>query len=219
MFGKTCHELLQQVDWRRFLQVAQVAFMVPGLSTSSSSSLLTSTSMTLDHPTSSSSSSTSPTTTVSGDSETPEREGLSGIDSHPMSVSSEHVQRQERGDPYSSAASEEPLTKPTKNPTPNENEDPDQKKGDLCHSEIPKWLQEFWENLVDERVLERQFFAWTIFGAHAFEKSGFELTQCWYLLPERPKLRDLPEDQNPQRPRAGDAMVETYFVQNFLVTW
>ena len=51
------------------------------------------------HPTSSSSSSTAPSTTVSSDSETGAREDLSGIDSHPVSVSSEHVERKERGDP------------------------------------------------------------------------------------------------------------------------
>ena len=50
----------------------------------------------IDHPTSSSSSSTSPTTTVSSDSETRAWEDLSGIDSHPASVSSRHVERQER---------------------------------------------------------------------------------------------------------------------------
>ena len=67
----------------------------------------------IDHPTSSSSSSTSPTTTVSSDSETRVREDLSGIDSYPVSVSSEHVERKERGDPF---------TEPTKNPKP-KNED------------------------------------------------------------------------------------------------
>ena len=60
-----------------------VPIVVPGLSTSSSSSSHRSTSMTLSrqecgHPTSSSSSSTSPTTTVLSDSETREREDLSG---------------------------------------------------------------------------------------------------------------------------------------------
>ena len=72
--------------------------MVPGLSSSSSGEI--------DHPTSSSSSSTSPTTTVSTDSETRAREDLSGIDSHPVTVSSSHVdERKEQGDL---------LTKPTK---------------------------------------------------------------------------------------------------------
>ena len=87
-----------------------VPIVVLSLSTSSSSSFPSSTSMTpskqeIDHPTSSSSSCTSPTTTVSSDSETRTLENLCWIDSCPVTVSSEHVARTERGDP---------LTKPTK---------------------------------------------------------------------------------------------------------
>ena len=107
-----------------------VPIVVPGLSTSSSSSLSSSTSMTpsrqeIDHPTCSSSSSTSPTmtsSTVSSDSGISARGDLSGIDSYPVTVSSKHVERKERGDP-------------------------------LC-SDMPEWLQEFRENLVDDRVPE-----------------------------------------------------------------
>ena len=78
-----------------------------------------------NHPTYSSSSSTSPTTTVSSDSETGAREDLSGLDSHPVPVSSSHVEEMiERRDP-------------------------------LC-AEIPEWLQEFRENLVDDRVPEHR---------------------------------------------------------------
>ena len=106
-----------------------VLIVVPGLSTSSSSSL-----------------STSPTTTVSSDSETGAREDLSGIDSYPVSVSSSHVERKERGDP---------LTKPTKNPKLNKNED-QLERGDPFCSDIPEWLQEFTENLVDDGVPERR---------------------------------------------------------------
>ena len=129
-----------------------VPIVVPGLSASSSSSSHSSTSMTpsrqeINHPTSSSSSSTSPTTTVSSDSETRAREDLSGIDSHPAPVSSSHVERTERGDP---------LTKPTKNQKPNKNEDHDTEWGDPLYSEIPEWLQEFRENLVDDSVPERR---------------------------------------------------------------
>ena len=129
-----------------------VPIVVPGLSTTSSSSLPSSTSMTpsrqeIDHPASSSSSSTSPTTTVSSDSETRAREDLCGTDSYPVSESSEHVERKERGDL---------LTKPTNNPKPNKNEDHDLERGDLYHSDIPEWLQEFRENLVDDRVPEHR---------------------------------------------------------------
>ena len=68
-----------------------VPIVVPGLSTSSSSSFPSSTSMTPssqenDHPTYSSSSSTSPTMTLSSDSRTRAREDLCGIDSYPVSV-------------------------------------------------------------------------------------------------------------------------------------
>ena len=80
---------------------------------------------------------------------------LCGLDSYSAAVSSKHVERQERGDPCSSGIQEEQLlTKPTKNPKPNKNEDPDEERGDLCHSDIPEWLQEFRENLVDDKVPE-----------------------------------------------------------------
>ena len=106
-----------------------VPIVVPGLSSSSSSSLPSSTSVTpsrqeINHPTSSSSSSTWPTTTVSSDCETREREDLSGINSHPAPVLSSHVEDMERGDA-------------------------------LC-SDVREWLQEFRENLVDDRVPERR---------------------------------------------------------------
>ena len=110
-----------------------VPIVVPGLSSSSSSSLPSSTSMTpsrqeIDHPKSSSSSSTSPTmtsSTVSSESvERQERGDPYGMDHHPAIVSSERVERQVRGDP--------------------------------CNFDIPKWLQEVRENLVDDRVPERR---------------------------------------------------------------
>ena len=62
-------------------------------------------------------------------------------------MSSSHVERKERGDP---------LTKPTKNPKPNKNEDHEQVRGDPYYSDIPEWLQEFRENLVDDRVPEHR---------------------------------------------------------------
>ena len=62
-------------------------------------------------------------------------------------MSSEHVERKERPDP---------LTKPTKNPKPNKNEDHESERGDLLNSDVPEWLQEFRENLVGDRVPERR---------------------------------------------------------------
>ena len=130
-----------------------VPIVVPGLSSNSSTSFPSSTSMTLsrqeiDHPTSSSSSSTLPTMTVSSDSETRARRDLRGIDSYPASVSSKHVDRKEWRDP---------LTKPTKNTKPSKNEDHDLERWDPLYSDIPEWLQEFRENLVDDRVPEQRY--------------------------------------------------------------
>ena len=86
-----------------------------------------------------------------------ERGDPSGIDPFPAAVSSKRVERQERGDPCSSEISEEQLlTKPTKNPKPNKNVDHDQERRDSCYSDIPEWLQEFRENLVDDRVPEHR---------------------------------------------------------------
>ena len=101
-----------------------VPIVVPCLSTSSSSNLSSSTTMTpsrheIDHPKSSSSSCTLPTmtsSTVSSDSGIRARGDLCGIDSYPVTVSSEHIERKERRDL---------LTKPTKNPKPNKNKDHD----------------------------------------------------------------------------------------------
>ena len=141
-----------------------VPIVVPGLSSSSSSSSHPSTSMKpsrqqSNRPTLSSSSSTSPTKMSSG-SETPEREDPSGIDSHPVPVSSPHVEEiKERRDPLF-AANPGSAANPTKNLNPNKNEDHDIERGDPLlfprKSESPEWLQEFREILVDDRVPEHR---------------------------------------------------------------
>ena len=79
-----------------------------------------------------------------------------GTDHHPAIVPSESVERQVRRDPYSSETSEELLNKPTKTPKPNINENHEQVRGDPYYSDIPHWLQEFRENLVDDRVPEHR---------------------------------------------------------------
>ena len=125
--------------------------MVPGLSTSSSSSLPTSTPMTpfrqeTDHSKSSSSSSTSTPMTSSTE--------IDHSDHPPAIVSSESVDRQVRGDQYSSETSEEFLNKPTKIPKPNKIENHEQLRENPYSSGIPEWSQDFGENVVDERVPE-----------------------------------------------------------------
>ena len=105
-----------------------------------------------------------------------DREDPYGIDHHPAIVSSESVERQERRDPCSSEASEELLNKPTKIPKPNKNENHEQVREDPYYSDIPEWLQEFRENLVDERVPEhRDSHASSSheLSFRAYEKCGF----------------------------------------------
>ena len=165
-----------------------VPIVVPGLSSSSSSSSHPSTSMTpsrqeSNHPTSSSSSSTSPTTMLS-ESETREREDLSGTDSHPAPVSSSHVERT-RGDPL--------------------------------YSEIPKWLQEFRGNLVDDRVPERR-------DSHAgsSHEPSIEPTptrsvelgkHCVYTHVLKTDIARSVRGPKVQGARAEDALAEPYLVQ------
>ena len=157
-----------------------VPIVVPGLSTSSSSSSHPSTSMTPSrheshHPASSSSSSSSPTTTASSDCETRERQDQSGIDSPPVVVSSSNVEEMiERRDPLF-AAELGSAPKPTKNLILNKEETTIERGDPLfaakpapLSSEIPEWLQEFREHLVDESVPEHR-------DSHASSSHGSSL--------------------------------------------
>ena len=156
-----------------------VPLVVPGSSTSSSSSLPSSISMTpsrqeIDHPTSSSSLSTSPTmtsSTVSSESVARQARGdLCGTDSYPAVVS--HVERQERRDLCSSGTPEEQLlTKPNKNPKPTHNMDHDQERRRLVssrHTGKAARVQRrscWWQSSWTQR-LACKFFSWTILRAH-----------------------------------------------------
>ena len=71
------------------------------------------------------------------------------------SSQNESVGRHARGDPFTSETSQELSHEPTKIPEPNKNEDHEEVRGDP-YSDMPEWLQEFRENLVDERVLNTE---------------------------------------------------------------
>ena len=190
--------------------------VVPGLSSSSSSSSHPSTSMTpsrqeCNHPTSSSSSSTSPTTTVSSDSETRAREHLSGIDSHPVPVSSSNVERTERSNP---------LTKLTKNPKPNKDETTVQNGATRCvpknrtgckNSEKISWMTVFLNAETHTPVLLMNHL-WSLREVWIWVNTVLELTS--------PKTEIARSVRGPkeQGPRTEDALAEPYLVQKFLVT-
>ena len=82
-------------------------------------------------------------------------------------------------------------------------------------SEIPEWLQEFRENLVDDGIPEHG-------DSHASSSHEVSLeptskrreelgkhSVLFHFQKDR-KLRDLPEDQKLQGPRAEDALAESY---------
>ena len=134
------------------------------------------------------------------------------IDSHPASVSSSHVERKERGNP---------LTKPTKNPKPNKNENHEKERCDPLCSDIPEWLQEFGENLVDDRVPERR----DSHASSSHEPSSEPTPTRSVDFGKHSVKTHFPEDRNCEicqrtkitRARAEDALAEPYFVQKILV--
>ena len=99
--------------------------------------------------------STTPSSSSTSTPMTPSGQEINHSDHHPATESSECVDTQARGDPFTSETSEELLHEPTKTPKPNKNEDHEQVRGDPC-SDIPERLQQFRENLVDDRVPERR---------------------------------------------------------------
>ena len=70
-----------------------------------------------------------------------------GSTQSPVSIDSER----ERADEHERR---NPVQDPTKNSKTNKNEDHEHERSDPSYSEIPEWLQEFRENLVDESVPE-----------------------------------------------------------------
>ena len=117
-----------------------VPVVVPGLSSSSSGSSSTSKTRSRQESHSSSSSSTSSSPTVS-EIQTREREDRTENDISPVHVSTTVDDRSGRPDD----------TQANKTPKPNKKESKKEQSESLC-SEIPVWLQEFRENLVDDEI-------------------------------------------------------------------
>ena len=165
-----------------------VPIVVPGFSASSSSSLPTSPPMTpskqeIDHSKSSSSLSTSYDYVKRHEEKA--KADMCGTDSDPASVSSSHVERQERCDP-------------------------------LC-SDIPEWLHEFRENLVDDRVPERRDSQASSSHEPSVEPKptrsvdlGKHSVYTHFLKTE---IARSVRGSKSQGPRAEDALAESYFVQ------
>ena len=115
---------------------------------------------------SSSSSSSSPSSPAVGEIQVQEREDGINSDTSPVQVSTSVDDRS--GQPDEIQVNK--IQKPNKKKTTIE-------RGNPLNSEIPERLQEFREILVDDEIPvhgdSRQFFSWSVFGAHIQETWGF----------------------------------------------
>ena len=118
-----------------------VPIVVPGLSSSSSGSSSTLRTSMKQESHSSSSSSSSPSSPTVGEISVREREDAPNSDISPVPVS--ELVDDRSGKPEEIQANEIPKTN---------KKETTMKRGNPCDSEIPEWLQEFRENLVDDEI-------------------------------------------------------------------
>ena len=207
--------------------------VVPALSTSPSSRLLTSPPMTplkqeIDH--SKSSSSLSFPTPMTSSTE------IDHSDHPPAIVSDESVDRQERRDPYGTdhhpaIVSTESMVKTStllkhqnwinqpKTPKPNKNENHEREREDPSYSDIPEWLQEFRENLVDDRVPERRDSHASFSHEPSLEPMPSRSVGVFTLTSFENEIARSVRGPKLQESRAEDALAEPYLVQKILVIW
>ena len=188
-----------------------VPIVVPGLSSSSSGSSSTLQTSMKQESHSSSSSSSSPSSPTVGEIQVREREGVTNSDISPVPVS----------DLVDDGSGQPDKIQANKNPKPNKQETAIE-RGNPSDSEIPEWLQEFRENLVDDEIPLQG-------GSHA--SSSHEVS----LEPTTKRREDLgkysvcshfPEDRNCeickgpklQGPHAEDAVAKPYLELQILVT-
>ena len=160
-----------------------VPIVVPGLSNSSSGSSSTLRTSMKQESHSSSSSSSSPSSPTVGEIQVREREDAPNSDIYPVPVSK--LVDDGSGQPEEIQANKN--QKPNKKVTTIE-------RGNPLDSEIPEWLQEFRENLVDDEIPLQG-------GSHASSshevssepttKKREDLGKHSVDIPKRPKLRDL----------------------------
>ena len=96
-------------------------------------------------------------------------------------------------------------------------------RGDPLHSEIPEWLQEFSENLVDDEIPEHG----DSHASSSHEVSSEPISKrredlcnhnVYTFTSRETEIARSARGRKLQGPRAGDAMVEPYFVLKILVT-
>ena len=181
-------------------------FVIPGISASSSSATLSSASS----PSSSQESTSADRDSVSNNRgvETPVSERSGG--------SNEELRR-------------EPLRESTETENHNKNKESKEVQRDISH-ELPDWLQEFRDNLVDESTSEElrrdpmQRSADTSSSSHeppmesrAYAEPGSGKHSVFFSLPERSEIARSVRGQKITRARAEDALVQSCPERNSLV--
>ena len=161
-----------------------VPIVVPGLSSSSSGSSSTSRTPMRQEIHSSSSSSSSPSSPTVGDLSVREREDVTNSDISPVPVS--ELVNDSSGRPDETQAN--------KNPKTNKKETTITRRDPLCsdNSEIPEWLQEYRENLVDDEIPLQE-------GSHANSSHGASLEPIYMRREELGKHNvhtHFPKDRN-----------------------
>ena len=142
-----------------------------------------------------------------------EREDAINSDISPVPVSNSVDDRSGRPDE----------TQANKNPKTNKKETTIERRNLCDDSEILEWLQEFWENLVDDEIPLQG-------GSHASSshQASFEPTTKRREDLGKPNVHThFPEDRNCeickrtklQGPRAEDAKAKPYLELTILVTW
>ena len=110
------------------------------------------------------------------------------------------------------------LPTPTKNPKANKNETTTGRRDPLC-SDIPEWLQEFRENLVDDRVPDsRASSSHELSLEHTSTRSEDLGKTVFKFTSLRTEIARSVRGPKLQGPRAEDALAEPHVVQKILVT-
>ena len=151
---------------------------------------------------------------------TPSGQEIDHSDHHPAIESSESVDRQARSNPYTSETPQELLHESTEISKPNKNEDHEQVRGSP-YSDIPEWLQEFRENLVEERVPEHR----DSHASSSHEPSLEPTTKRREDFGKHSVCTHFPKDRNCEicqrttitRARAEDVLAVSYLAQKMLV--
>ena len=158
-------------------------------------------------PTTSSSSSSSGST-----SPTSLPQESTGSISIPASIECESADEQARNNPSSN------LKKKTK---PNKDVDHEQVWCDQPFSEIPGWLQEFRENLVDEESLRVETHTRVLLVNPLWSRRDewYRANTVFMLTSRKTEIARSAIGLKLQGQRAEDVLVKSYIVQKILVTW